>query len=752
MKIFLSAVSTEFKACRNALASDLRAVGAEVRVQEDFTQQPGTLLEKLERYINECDRVICLVGDAFGWEPQADEAPPGSEPRSYTQWEYYLSQGERLNGSRAASLSTYLYFASAAFLKENPAEQVHEAAARQRRFVDAILATGRDRQEFGSLHELRALVLRDGFRLRGEPVIQNLPYPSLGSLFKGREDFTARLREQLDRGSTPGGAAVAIQAIHGLGGVGKSRLAVEYALRREGEYRALLFVSAETPESLQAGLGALCGAGVLNLPEREATEQEVQILAALGWLRVHPGWLLILDAADTPAASEAVEALLPRLRGGHVLITTRVSDWSGAVKALELDVLELDAAGAFLLERTGGRRWEAGSDAADGAALAKELGGLALALEQAGAYISKLRISFAEYLRRWRVNESRVREWRDERLMQYPQSVATTWLTTMERLSAPALALLRILCWFAPEPVPRGVFESERRSRGLTAGLETLRATGELPGAEAAAANAEEALAELAAFSFIRWETGNEAFRIHRLVQEVTRGGLPKEERRFWLSGALALIDGYLSGHPTPDDVRSWPRWEPLRPHASGIVQRADAAGITEPTGRLMNELSLFLKARGAWAEAEPLMRRALDIDERSYGPDHPEVARDLNNLAALLKATNRLAEAEPLMRRALDIDERSYGPDHPNVAIRLNNLAQLLKATNRLAEAEPLMRGVVEILLRFTEATGHEHPHLRLASESYAGQLEEMGMPPEEVLATLNEVGEPFGVQFGSR
>jgi tetratricopeptide (TPR) repeat protein len=83
--------------------------------------------------------------------------------------------------------------------------------------------------------------------------------------------------------------------------------------------------------------------------------------------------------------------------------------------------------------------------------------------------------------------------------------------------------------------------------------------------------------------------------------------------------------------------------------------------------------------------EAESLYRRALAIDEKSYGPEHSRVAIDLNNLASLLQATNRLGEAEPLMRRALAIDEKSYGPEHPNVAIDLNNLARLLQATNRL-------------------------------------------------------------------
>ena len=91
-------------------------------------------------------------------------------------------------------------------------------------------------------------------------------------------------------------------------------------------------------------------------------------------------------------------------------------------------------------------------------------------------------------------------------------------------------------------------------------------------------------------------------------------------------------------------------------------------------------------------------MRRALDIDEHSFGKDHPAVARDLNNLAQLLEATNRHGEAEPLMRRALVISEQSLGPDHPSVSGALNELAQLLKATDRLAEAEPLMRRALDI------------------------------------------------------
>jgi len=127
-------------------------------------------------------------------------------------------------------------------------------------------------------------------------------------------------------------------------------------------------------------------------------------------------------------------------------------------------------------------------------------------------------------------------------------------------------------------------------------------------------------------------------------------------------------------------------------------------------------------------------MRRALAINEKSYGPEHPTVALCLNNLAQLLQDTNRLEEAEPLMRRALAINEKTYGPEHHNVAIRLNNLAQLLKATNRLEEAEPLMRRAVTILLTFTRKTGYEHPGLRAIQENHRALLTAMGLPNKDV------------------
>ena len=162
-----------------------------------------------------------------------------------------------------------------------------------------------------------------------------------------------------------------------------------------------------------------------------------------------------------------------------------------------------------------------------------------------------------------------------------------------------------------------------------------------------------------------------------------------------------------------------------------------------------LNGVALTLKATNRQTEAEPLYRRALAIDEASFGPDHPKVAITLNNLANLLYATNRLSAAEPLYRRALAIDGASYGPDHPEVAGDLNNLAHLLYATNRLAEAEMLHRRQVEILLKFTAETGHEHQHLRASLDTYRSLLKAVGRRGGKIRREVKGLLKQYGVSL---
>jgi tetratricopeptide (TPR) repeat protein len=519
----------------------------------------------------------------------------------------------------------------------------------------------------------------------------NLPLDSIGTLFKGREAFLSDLRERATRGRSR--AIGSRQVVHGLGGMGKTRAALEYAWRHGEDYTALLFVSAPTPAEFHANLATLVS--VLGLQVKTAAVDQ-QMEAVLRWLGAHPGWLLILDNVDTEEAAEEVERLLIRLRSGHVLITARIGTWSPAVEPLELDVLAPADAAAFLLERTHQRR-QAADDATRAAAIASELDGLALALEQAGAYINKQKLSLAEYLGQWTAQRAEVLKWHNERLMQqYPASVAVTWETTFMQLAEPERRLLEIQSWLAPEPIPLLLFDAA-------------------PLAEAVP-DPREALAGLAGYSLARFDASGEAVLVHRLVQEITRGRIPAGDRTARLQLALAAVNDLAPD--AAQDVRTWAVWTPLAAHVEAVSRSADAAGLTEPTARLMGLLGLYWNARGQFRAAEPLLRRTLAIDEQSYGPDHPDVATDLNNLAMLLRVTNRQGEAEPLYRRVVQIFEVSLGSDHPHVATALNNLAALLWDTNRQGEAEPLFRRVVKI---FEASLGSDHPHVATALNNLA-------------------------------
>ncbi len=293
--------------------------------------------------------------------------------------------------------------------------------------------------------------------------------------------------------------------------------------------------------------------------------------------------------------------------------------------------------------------------------------------------------------------------------------------TTFDRLSPTAGALLRLASFLAPAPMQVEMFEEEvgfvQRAAELLA---------EERGQDPDAGSIGGALAELTTASMITRKKGRR-FVVDGLVQEAIRDQIREEKRRDWIHLSLHLVN-YFSPFET-GDVRTWPVWDLLGPHAAAIVAAADAAGIPEPTDRLMNQLGLWLAAKGRHSEAEPLFRRALAIKEVSLGPDHPDVAGALNNLAHLLQDTGRLDEAEPLVHRVLAIAEASFEPDHPKVAVSLSNLARLLKSTNRLDEAEPLARRALAI---DEAAFDPDHPAVAIRLNNLALLLQDLNRPDE--------------------
>ena len=659
-KLFISATTKGLKSYRLAAAAKLRQMGHEVVVQDDFPMVHEKIAPMLADRIASCDAVILLIGPVFGARPT--DWPPELPWRSYTQLEYDIAV--ELQKPVFRFIATH----DAELDPADPAADPHQPlqADYVRSMADYLYWSFSSQSELLTALEKSYL---SGFARH------NLPLMSLGSLFKGRRKTLQDLHKTLVRRAANKAVITANQTIAGMGGVGKTRLTLEYAWQYSSEYSARLYAKADSASSLRQNLAELAS----TLQVTTSTQVEEQLQAVRHWLLTNARWLLILDNVDTEDAKNAVLDLLPQLTNGHVLITSRLTTWIGMTDQIALDVLTELAAVEFLLDRTAGQRRTTADDAADAAVLAGLLGYLPLALEQAGAFIAKNGISFSGYSKRWHARELKVLSWNRDLLGRYDRSVLTTWAVTFEQLDRDGLGVLHLLCWLAPDPIPVEMINRQRH----TAGADPI--------------DSESGIANLVDFSFLKRSEDKQTVSMHRLVQEIAQHWLPEAEQRGWLQRSLQMLNDFCSGNPL--DVRTWPNvYTPARPHLSRILPAADHAGIADPTGRLMSELALYVHERTDFTEAEPLYRRALKILETLYGPDHPNVATGLSNLAGLLHSTNRHTEAEPLLRRALQIDETSYGPNHPNVAIGLNNLAELLNATNRHSEAELLFRRALSI------------------------------------------------------
>jgi tetratricopeptide (TPR) repeat protein len=520
------------------------------------------------------------------------------------------------------------------------------------------------------------------------PLLHNLPFPPIGDLLKGRHEELQALAQAL---ADDGPAGLQAYVIHGLGGIGKTRLAIEYAWRFGRRYRAAFFVLADSPDGLDSGLAALANAELLDLRERSNPAQGEVLAAVLRWLRENPGWLLILDNVDTREARLAVTKLLPALTPGRVLITSRRRDWPTGVRRKALDPIRLQQAAEFLLERTGEDRRRRPDDAEQALRLAELLDGLPLALEQAGAYIVHRQVSFREYLEAWEGESDRVLGWYDEGVMQYPASLAITWQRTFHELSPTAQAVLRLVSFLAPDPIPVEMIES---------GEEVVRRAAALLGEETGQAGqvrlVRSEIAELRSLSLISGQ--GDLFTMHRLMQEVVRHRIPEARQAAWTELVLELLRRFVPFQS--DDAIHWPAWDLLRPHVAQALAHAAERNTLEnhAASFLSTGLGVFLVARSLYSDAEPLLRRALEIDERIFDPEHSETGVDCGNLAMLFRATGRPAEAEPMARRALRIARSSFGERHPMVAKALNALALLLLDGHRHEEAEQLLREALEM------------------------------------------------------
>ena len=348
-------------------------------------------------------------------------------------------------------------------------------------------------------------------------------------------------------------------------------------------------------------------------------------------------------------------------------------------------------------------------DAALAREISEEVGGLPLALDQAGAYLEETGTGLEDYLTLLR---KRAKELLARRggLDSDHLSVAATYLTSLEKLAKQdpaAAALLQTCAFLVPDAIPEEIFTEGAAQFG--------------PVLQAAASDPikwNEAIATAFKFSLIERNPGK-LLAVHRMVQAVAKSRMNDEERAQWAEQVVRAVN---VAFPLVE-FAVWEKCERLVPSAQDCAVLVEEYRLTLPeAARLLNQAGYYLRQRARNTEAEPLYRQSLALCEQIYGLDHHEVSIRLNNLARLLQDTSRLTEAEPLMRQVVEIMEKALGPDDPQLATSLNNLAGLLKETNRLTEAEPLMRQVVEIV---EKALGPDDPQLATSLNNLAQLLQ---------------------------
>jgi tetratricopeptide (TPR) repeat protein len=549
-----------------------------------------------------------------------------------------------------------------------------------------------------------------------------LPATNLSVYFSDPTNLLEQLRQQLlAKGSS---ALLAAATVQGMGGVGKTQLALNYCLAFQAHYTGVWWLQAETASRLEQDCRLFC-----HKQHVQMAQGELASAAMCNWLEGQTGWLLVFDNVEDVTL---LRSWLPKAGKHHVLITSRLrSGWAGMSK-LELDVWQENQALQFLRLRLAGTAGV--PDAQDDEQLrllAQALDGLPLALEQACAYIEKCHVSIAAYCQRIQAHDSAQRLLRRSDSEFAPRSVLDTLSLALEKLSESALLLLELCAWLATEPIPEYLFTE------IPAKLPTELAT-ELPLTVRALASDEfawrETVAELEQYALCQatvisvadhMGNGEEEVRclnFHRLTQAAVRTSEHGQQ-----TGGTALVLVRAAFPLDANYPQHWSRCRTLTPH---VLRLQDLYQENWQQAAhyvwLLEQLALYLKVGPAlYQQAESLERQALLIQKNTLGEEHPATLTSMNNLAATLWQMGDLPRAQALHEKALEICRRVLGEEHPDTLTAINNLAATLREMGDFPGARALEAKTLEIRRR---VLGEEHPATLTSINNLASTLWHMG------------------------
>jgi tetratricopeptide (TPR) repeat protein len=533
---------------------------------------------------------------------------------------------------------------------------------------------------------------------RSVPRVSNVP--SRNADFTGRATGLEQLRDNLVGG---GRTVVVAQALYGLGGVGKTQMALEYAHRFMGDYDVIWWVPAERADQIVPSLAELAGRLGISVGEN-ITEAAQAVTESLRRGEASNRWLLIFDNAEDP---KELEPYLPVTSQGHVLITSRNQAWSYVADTLEMDVFTREESVAHLLLHLP----ELALADADGVAAA--LGDLPLAIEQAGAWLQQTGMPAADYLEQLQTQPTRVLALGE--VANYPLSAVTAWNMSIKRLQerSPAAARLLQLCaFFSPDPISMALLYSDEMVRSLLPYDDSLSEKLLLG----------RVIREISRLALIRVDQGSESIQIHRLVQEVIRSQMTEAEQEAVCHEIHEILVGARPRRGDTDDPDNWQRYNIIWPHLE--PSRADEC-TEESTRQLLIDYVRYLWKRGEFDSGLQLARRLDSLWKQQLGPDHRQTLYLGFHIANLLRSQGRFQDARELDSSVLARQLAILPPDHPHTLMTAGGLAADLRALGEFQEA---LERDEETYERFTEQFGEDHPRTLAVANNLAVSLRLVG------------------------
>lgn len=526
---------------------------------------------------------------------------------------------------------------------------------------------------------------------------------SRNAFFTGRETILEGLYTQLR--SREAVALTQSSALHGLGGVGKTQIALEYAYRRALEYSAVFWIIAETEERIIASFSRIAEA--LQLPGQDDKNQQWVVTLVQHWLSTHNHWLLIWDNMED---LELLDRFLPSFRSGAILITTRSQMLGTFAQGVDLLPMKPEEGILFLLRCAKVLAPEATSEHVQQFAarshdqytaaedLVAALGGLPLALDQAGAYIEETGCSLSGYLERYKQQQFPLLDRRGNWRKDHPQSVIATFRLSIERVkhdqrTATAANLLCVCAFLHAEAIPEELFVEGAPYLGPE--LEPLGSD---------LAQLDQTIIVLRSFSLVQRQAATLTLSLHRLVQVVLREQMDEHEQTTYLRRAITALN-QLFPEVTHEE---WRRCERLLPHILACASITPASVGNQDLANVLRKAADYLREHAQYEQAERAYQQSLHIGKQVLGEEHTDVASSLVGLAILYTEQGKHEQAEAFYQRALHIRKQVFGLEHPEVANLLSRLANLSYRQGRYEQAEATYQQALHIQ---EQISGLEHP-----------------------------------------